>query len=231
MKLKSLNRYISLLIIIFFLLPVSAEEEIDIWNKKIQKNSEEKLPDNSILNNTINSEAFSSSVENNSILVDNKIFNTNQDVKIFGIYDPAENNFNLNMWSSSQADNIRSSIERINKITLSNTSKKIFENTLFSFAYPPQGMDEKEFIDLKIDWLVNNKLVGLIEKFLKQNPTFHNKDKVIQYLVDQNISKANIKESCDKINFIDKSIKNSYLEKFKIYCLVFENKKNEAQLL
>ena len=231
MKLKSLNRYISLLIIIFFLLPVSAEEEIDIWNKKIQKNSEEKLPDNSILNNTINSEAFSSSVENNSILVDNKIFNTNQDVKIFGIYDPAENNFNLNMWSSSQADNIRSSIERINKITLSNTSKKIFENTLFSFAYPPQGMDEKEFIDLKIDWLVNNKRVGLIEKFLKQNPTFHNKDKVIQYLVDQNISKANIKESCDKINFIDKSIKNSYLEKFKIYCLVFENKKNEAQLL
>ena len=34
-----------------------------------------------------------------------------------------------------------------------------------------------------------------------------------------------------KINFIDKSIKYPYLEKFKIYCLVFNDKKNEAQLL
>ena len=33
-----------------------------------------------------------------------------------------------------------------------------------------------------------------------------------------------------KINFLDKNIKNSYLEKFKIYCLVFNKKKNEAQL-
>ena len=54
--------------------------------------------------------------------------------------------------------------------------------------------------------------------------------KLIQYLVDSNIAKADIKEGCKNINFLDKSIKDSYLEKFKIYCLVFNNKKNEAQL-
>ena len=53
----------------------------------------------------------------------------------------------------------------------------------------------------------------------------------MQYLVDQNISQANIKEGCKKIEFIDSTIKDAYLEKFKIYCLVFNNKKSQAQLL
>ena len=33
-----------------------------------------------------------------------------------------------------------------------------------------------------------------------------------------------------KISFIDAKIKDAYLEKFKIYCLIFNNKKQEAQL-
>ena len=53
----------------------------------------------------------------------------------------------------------------------------------------------------------------------------------MQYLVDVNIAQANIKEGCRKIEFIDSTIKDSYLEKFKIYCLVFNNKKPQAQLL
>ena len=101
----------------------------------------------------------------------------------------------------------------------------------FFFAYPPKGMQNDEFLDLKINWMIKNDRVDLIEQFLKQNDTFPYKKKIIQYLVDTNISKANIKEGCEKINFIDKNIKDSYLEKFKIYCLVFDNKKNEAQLL
>ena len=43
-------------------------------------------------------------------------------------------------------ENIRSSFNRINKIQLSNTATKLFENTILSFAYPPKGMDEKEFV-------------------------------------------------------------------------------------
>ena len=39
------------------------------------------------------------------------------------------------------------------------------------------------------------------------------------------------RSGCKKIKFIDKEIKDAYLEKFKIYCLVFNNKKSEAQLL
>ena len=100
-----------------------------------------------------------------------------------------------------------------------------------SFSYPPNGMSEKEFVNLKINWLIENDKRNLIEKFLKQNENFKGKRKAVQYLVDKNIAQANIKNGCEKIKFIDSSIKDAYLEKFKIYCLIFNNKNSEAQLL
>ena len=92
-------------------------------------------------------------------------------------------------------------------------------------------MDEKEFVLLKINWLIENDRIDLIESFLKQNKNFEGKGRVVQYLVDQNISEANIKEGCEKIKFIDSTIRDSYLEKFKIYCLVFNKKNSQARLL
>ena len=150
---------------------------------------------------------------------------------MFGIYEPANYNFSLNMWSKTKAEDLRSSLKRLNKINLSKSSNEILEAILFSFSYPPQGMTEKEFVNLKINWLIKHDRVDLIESFLKQNDQFDNKSKAIQYLVDKNIASANIKEGCEKIGFIDAKIKDSYLEKFKIYCLVFNDKKPEAQLL
>ena len=92
-------------------------------------------------------------------------------------------------------------------------------------------MDNKDFVNLRINWLIENDRSDLIENFLKQNNEFDNKSKAVQYLVNQKISQANIKEGCENISFIDSSIKDSYLEKFKIYCLVFNNKNSQAQLL
>ena len=86
-------------------------------------------------------------------------------------------------------------------------------------------MKVKEFVNLKIDWLIENNRSDLIENFLKQNQDFEGKSRLVQYLVDKNITQANVKEGCKKIEFIDETIKDSYLEKFKIYCLVFNNKK------
>ncbi len=230
MKLSSLNKYIGLLILLIFSQPLLSEEEIDIWNKEIKKNSTIIEAENNISNQSINSEIFKNSKTNNNIKIEDEILKSSESIKIFGIYDPAENNFDLNMWSQTEAEKVRSSFKRIKKIKLSNTATKLFENTILSFAYPPKGMNEDEFVNLKIDWMIENKRIELIEKFLKQNTSFPNKKKLIQYLVDVNIAKANIKEGCQKINFLDKSIKDSYLEKFKIYCLVFNKKNNEAQL-
>ena len=228
MKLKSLNKYIGFLILFISILPLHAEEEIDIWNQEKKEKIELKENNSSTKIEPNISNAVSIS---NDIKIQNEVLESSQDAKIFGIYDPADNNFDLNMWSQTSADDVRSSIKRINKIKLSNISKRLFENTFYAFAYPPQGMNDEEFTNLKINWMIDNKRSDLIEKFLKQNRTFYNKKRVIQYLVDENIAKADIKEGCEKINFVDKNIRDSYLEKFKIYCLVFNNKKNEAQLL
>ena len=231
MKLKSLNRIISLLIFFISFLPLEAEEEIDIWNKENKKISVTDKKSNKKVSTTTNQVLFNKINTKNDPEIKGEILENLADVKIFGIFDPAENGFNLNMWIQTDAEKVRSSLKRIKKINLSNSATKLFENTFFTFSYPPKDMDEKEFVDLKINWMIEKKRTDLLENFLKQNKTFHNKKLVVQYLVDENIAKANIKESCKKINFVDKSIKDSYLEKFKIYCLVFNDKKNEAQLL
>ena len=150
------------------------------------------------------------------------IFSNEQ--RVYGIYEPASYDFNINMWSTTKADDLRSSIKRLKKIELSKSSKEILEAILFSFSYPPQGMNEKEFVNLKIDWLIENDRIELIESFLKQNDQFESKSKAVEYLVNKNIETGNIKKGCEKIKFIDAKIKDAYLEKFKIYCLVFNKK-------
>ena len=76
----------------------------------------------------------------------------------------------------------------------------MLENVLLSFSYPPEGMEEKEFIQLKINWLIDNNKKDLIEEFLKLNDDFYGKSKVVQFLVDDSIAQANIKKGCEKLN-------------------------------
>ncbi len=233
MKLKSLNKFICFLIPLILTQNLFSEEEIDIWNKEIndKRNTETAISTQDNSNESLNTEILIQSKINNDIEINNEISENSKKIEIFGVYDPAENGFDLNMWSQTDAENVRSSFKRINQINLSSTATKLFENTILSFAYPPKGMENKEFVNLKINWMIANQKIELIEQSLKQNNIFHNKKKLIQYLVDHNITKANVKEGCEKINFLDKNIKDPYLEKFKIYCLVFRDKKNEAQLL
>ena len=231
MILKGFKIFLRLLIVFFILTPLGSEEKIDIWNNK-EKNKIEANPKNLIKENKkIKLNKIQSVESNTRIEIDDKSKINEEQVKVYGVYDPADYDFNLNMWSSTKAEDVRASMKRIKKIKLSKTSNEILENILLSFSFPPSGMNDKEFIDLKINWLINNNRLELIEDFLKRNEEFEGKDRAVQYLVDQNIAEADIKEGCEKIKFIDSTIKDSYLEKFKIYCLVFDNKKSQARLL
>ncbi len=230
MKLKSFNYLAGLLIILFFL-PVLGEDKIDIWdnkNKDVPKTletGEQDKKENLNINSSQTVEA-SEKIE----IQEGNLIQTNEQ-KIYGIYEPANYDLSLNMWASTKAEDLRLSLKRLNKIKLSKSSNEILEIILLSFSYPPQDMNEKEFVNLKVNWLLQNDRVNLLESFLKQNDQFDSKSKAVQYLVDKNIARANIKEGCKKIGFIDAKIKDAYLEKFKIYCLIFNNKKAEAQLL
>ena len=212
--------------------PLKGEDKIDIWKNKKNNGNIDSNQSNTVNKKDDIKPNLAEPVEaNQDILITDGAIDNSREIKVFGVYDPADYNFNLNMWSTTKAEDVRSSIKRIKKINLSKTSNEILENVLLSFSYPPEGMEEKEFINLKINWLIENNRLNLLEEFLKQNKEFEGKSKAVQYLVDNNIAQANIKEGCEKIKFIDSTIKDSYLEKFKIYCLVFNNKKSQAQLL
>ena len=233
MKLKSFNYLFSLLILLLFFSPSNSEDKIDIWKDSKNKKQVEadRKPNKKKDSQKLNLESIKTLELNQNIAIEDGTINNNLKNKIYGIYDPAENDFDLNMWSTTKAVDLKASLKRIEKIKLSKTANQILERILLSFSYAPEGMTEQDFADLKINWLIKNHRSDLIEIFLKQNKEFKSKSKAVQYLVDENIAKANIKEGCEKIRFIDKKIKDPYLEKFKIYCLVFNDQKPEAQLL
>ena len=102
------------------------------------------------------------------IKIENEVLVASESPKVFGIYDPAENNFDLNMWSTTKVDDLKSSLRRIKKLRLSKTSNQILEKILLSYAYPPQGMKDKEFVELKgVSFAITKykgKYIGITKK-------------------------------------------------------------------
>jgi hypothetical protein len=232
MKLLGLNKKIFLFFILFFhSSTLLSEESIDIWKKKNlnQKGNAKKIEDSILKKIETNIDINAKSTE--EIEISSSTLNEVTG-SIYGIYDPNENNLTLEMWSNSEGTRVKDSIERINKIKLSSFSEELLIKTLFTTSkLPNRNMTDEEFMDYKIDWLITNKKNKMISDFLNKNKNFPNKDKIIKYLIDQNIAKANLKDACEKISLINNDLKNSYLNQFKVVCLINENKKNEAQLL
>ena len=97
-------------------MPLKAEEEIDIWSKKEKNQNIEQIQNqNKKSEQKLNFEAINKP-KKNEIEIQSEISLSEKDEKLFGIYDPAENDFDLNMWSQSSAENVRSSFARIKKL-------------------------------------------------------------------------------------------------------------------
>ena len=98
MMLKSFKNFISLLIFLSAISILKAEDQIDIWkDKKKDLNTKEVTENNSI-------EKSNSSINQNSLKIENvseiKEGSLNYEAsKVFGVYDPADYNFNINMLS------------------------------------------------------------------------------------------------------------------------------------
>ena len=233
--LKLLNKnYLSIFIIsIFFLInPLNAEDElIDIWKieKKVGSDESQLIieEDNSISNSIIQIETDL----NTKINTLKKESLDAESIKLAGLYDPEENGLNIGMWINSDGNEIKSIFSRINKINLSKDAKEILNITLLTNSYyPVNNISEENFISFKINYLIQNKDLKLIEYYLKNNDNNFRNAELIKYYVNTNLANSNLKNACDifsKINFFN----DDYLNKFKIYCLVNKNNREEAQLL
>ena len=232
-SLSHLNK-LTLFAIFFTLLTfnfVLAEEEpADIWEEKENKN-EQNDQTNIEQDITIESPILSDDVSKVIIKIDeNKI--EDHDRSIVGIFDPEKNNFNLNMWLETDGEDIKKVLKRINKLRLSKLSEDLLFEVLFTNAYSPKkNLDSKEFLKIKINWLINKKRIKDLENLLKNNQEVGQNSQAIKFLINEYLSLADIKSACDKVNFIDRRVQNTYLEKFKIYCLINDDRKDEAQLV
>jgi len=136
------------------------------------------------------------------------------------------------MWSETDGEDIKKTLKRINKLNLSKASEDLMFLVLFTNSYPPKkNLDAEEFLKIKINWLIKKKRILDLENLLKNNLEANRNSKAIKFLINENLSTADIKSACDKINFIDKNVQDNYLEKFTIYCLINSGLNDDAQLV
>ena len=220
-NLSYLNKFIHFIFLVYilifnFTLSIAA---VDIWEKKDKKNEQKnQTADEEEIK--IESPIISEDLNKIKIKINEKEID-GQGPTIVGIFDPEENNFNLNMWSETDGEEIKKTIKRINKLQLSKLSEDLLFQVLFTNAYPPKkNLSSEEFLKIKINWLIKKNRIEDLEVFLKKNPEVGRSSEAIKFLIDEYLSSADIKSACEKINFIDRELQNSYLEKFIIYCLI-----------
>ena len=235
-KLKLLNKkYLSVILFyLFFGLTAQSQEPVDIWNveeKKTSKNLNisESNEEKDITQNSIykmqSQKDDELSIEEDKALVSNKI-------RIVGLYDPEENGLDINMWSNSNGDQILNIFNRLNKMNLSKDASEILDILLLTNAhYPETNISKDQFLQLKSDWLIKNSNLQLIENYLLKNQIINDHPELTKLLVDDYLSRSEINKACEIFSKITDSIQDDYLSKFNIYCLINNNKREEAQLL
>ena len=235
LRLLNKKKFIFTILIIFFISSKSfTNEPVDIWNLDIE---EENI-------NSENKDLEEKVIDKSKIYEDQKDINIDQKIQedetlisknyeIFGIYDPEDNGLNINMWTNSDGKKILDIINRIDKIKLSKDAKEILDISLLTNSYIPQkNITKEEFIKFKIDFLIKNDDLNLIENFLLKNENLDSNinQELIKFLVDDYLSNSKIEKSCEIFSLLNQIITDNYLFKFNVYCLINQNKKDQAQM-
>ncbi len=238
--LKLLNKkYLSIIFLLLVSFNLNAEEKpVDIWNvDKEQEINNAPADSNTSRISTESENTFNSSIYEMQLKKDTDIIkledNLNKEkIKIIGLYDPQNFGLDINMWSNSNGDQIKNIFSRLNNIKLSKDAKDILNLSLLINAHvPTKNISEKEFTKFRSDWLIKNSDFELIERFLTQNQAFNTYPELTKHLVNFYLADANVEKSCDIFSKNQEAIKDSYLLKFNIYCLILRDKKEEAQLI
>ena len=230
--LQSLNRKTILILFLscFYYFYSNANEPVDIWNlDKLEKISDEESNDKKLINDNKILEN-SKNIKINNILLKQEELTSNP--RLIGLYDPEEHNLQIDMWGRSDGDQIKSIMKRINKIKLSKDANNLLQIALLTNSYAPKkNITEDEFINYKINYLKNTKNFKLVEEFLKKNNSLTSNNILIKDHINNFILEGDLNKSCNLIKNFELKIDENYIEKFLIYCLIKDNKKEEAQLL
>ena len=202
-------------------------------SKKMSRVANEGLV--SITENEIESEkidvfSLQTKDKTDSIKVDETL--NSKEIKIIGLYDPEDFGLKIDMWSNSNGDQLKYLFSNLAKINLSRDASELMNIVLLTNAYyPKKNISEKDFLKIKSDWLIKHNNLELIEEYLIKNDILNLHPKLSKYLVDKYLSESKLDKACKIFLNNSEPIKNNYLSKFNIYCLINNGKKDEAQLI
>ena len=204
--LKLLNRKYLTIILLTILIGLNSnaeDEPVDIWNTDETKLKE--ISNNVDVNNEItqNSEFTESDIfnmqsekETSLVKVDN-VLDSNE-LKIIGLYDPEDHGLKIDMWSSSNGDQLKYLFSNLAKLDLSKDAAELMNILLLTNAYyPNSNITKKEFLKIKSDWLIKNNDLNLIENYLVNNQILDLHPKLSRHLVDHYLSSSNLTKACD----------------------------------
>ena len=226
---KNFLKFFLILFSIYFQ-NVYSNEPIDIWNLEKEKEKIKVYPNPDDKNMDQEGglyEKITNKKNETKILNDNEI---DKNILLAGLFDPQENNLVIDMWSNSDGQKIKKILNKINKIKLSEDADDIYEIALLTNSYfPKKNIEHEEFLKFKIDYLIKKNNLELIYQFIINNPEIKNSI-LLKHFVNSKLSFLDIKSACEIFDEVS-NINDDYLSKFKIYCLINSEKREEAQLL
>ena len=235
--LKLLNKKYFSIIIIFLLSSVNViaeDQPIDIWNidKKAIETTSEAISSNEITGVTDESNIYNMQADKkkSSIKLDQEL--ASKEIKIVGLYDPADYGLSMDMWSNSDGLILKKLFKNIDNFDLSSDASEILNIALLTNTYyPNKNITEEEFLKFKSNWMIKESNLELIEQFLIKNQATNLHPELMKYVVDQYLSQSDVKKSCEIFSKIKEPLENEYLTKFNLYCLINYGKNEEAQLI
>ena len=126
---KNFKSLLALIFTVLIFSPLKGEDKIDIWKNKKNSVDNQKQTNPNQSEKKINLDNKMTLDSSQSIKIESNLIDNRNEIKVFGVYDPEDYNFNLNMWSSTKADDFRASLKRIEKISLSKTSNETVSYT------------------------------------------------------------------------------------------------------
>ena len=228
---KQLSRILFILTLILLVKVSQAEEIREIWseieNKEI--NSKELNDKTDISNNAGQLRSIKVKLSDENIFVDQNLDNSN--ILLAGLFDPGDNDLSIEMWSNTDGKDIKKILNDIQSKKLSSFSERLMDVALLTNSYvPSQNFSLNEFENFTSDHLIKKKDFKLIEEFIKKNSLIKDKEKLIKHISNYYLSMNKLDNACSAVDTLS-LIKDEYLTYFKIYCLISQKKKDEAQLL
>ena len=238
LKLLSKNFFFIFVIFTINLSSLAEDQPVDIWNIEKKEKEKNSISTTSILEKEnknkkeLESDIYKMQSQKSSDIIELDQNVDSKIIKIVGLYDPEDYGLDINMWSNSDGDQLKSIFLKLEKINLSKDAKEIMNISMLTNSYFPQkNISEKEFLKFKSDWLIKNSDLDLIQNYISKNKIINSQPVLARYFVDQHLSSANIDKACEILLENLEPIDDNYLSKFNIYCLIKSGKREEAQII